>query len=71
MSASISPAGADALLEPRRQCVQALVFEQRLDEQLARLLELEDARKQQLLFLAEVPDGLVGEEAQERGCDRR
>lgn len=51
--------------------MQALVFEQRLDEQLARLVELEDARKQQLLFLAEVPDGLVGEEAQERGCDRR
>jgi hypothetical protein len=47
------------------------VFEQRLDEQLARLIEVDDEWKQQLLLLAEVLDGFTGEEAQERGCDHR
>jgi hypothetical protein len=47
------------------------VFEQRLDEQLARLIEGDDEWKQQLLLLAEVRDGFTGEEAQERGCDHR
>jgi hypothetical protein len=65
------PAGGDGLLELRRERVQALVFEQGLDEQLARLVELDDTREQQLLLLAEVPDGFGGEEAQERRCDGR
>ena len=51
--------------------MQSLVFEQHVDEQLARFLEVEDARKQQFLLLTEMRDGLFGEKAQERGCDRR
>lgn len=65
------PAGGEDLLEPGSQRVQALVFEQRLHEQLARLLELDHARKQQLLLVAEVRDGFAGEEAQERRRRRR
>jgi hypothetical protein len=42
--------------------VQALVFEQRLNDQLARVPEFDNARKQPLLFFAEVPDSLVCEE---------
>src|SRR5689334_24290589 len=47
------------------------MFEQRSHEQLARLLELEDTRKQLLLLFAEVANGFVGEEAQEGRCGSR
>ena len=46
------------------------MLNQRLSDQLARVVERYDERKEQLLFLSKVPNRLVAKEAQERGRGR-
>jgi hypothetical protein len=53
------------LSQLRCECVQALVVEQGLNQEFARFLAIDDARKEQLFLLAKMPHCHVGEEAHE------
>ena len=66
----IGAASHDELSERGRSCVQALMLEEGLDNQLARLFGVGDARKQQFLLLAKVWHHGRSEKNQERR-DRR
>ena len=62
---------SQATPEASDESVDALVLEQRLHQQLAAVpVHADESREEPFLFLAKVPDGLRGEEAEEAGGRR-